>query len=111
MGPVALVDVHDEHGHVHQRLRLTGAGSQCCIGRSLDCDIIIDDAFAAPRHTLLVVQQDGRLLVRDLDSRNGTRVEGRRLDGGEELIITAGELVIGRTVVRVGPPIIEPEED
>jgi hypothetical protein len=101
MDPVALVDVFDVHGHVHQRLRLAGSGSQCCIGRSLDCDIVIDDAFAASRHTLLVLQEDGRVLVRDLQTHNGTRVAGRRLRGGEEAAIAEGELLIGRTHVRV----------
>jgi hypothetical protein len=76
MDPVALVDVYDQHGRLHQRQRLTGAGSQCCIGRSLDCDIVIDDSHAAGRHALLVLQEDGRLLVRDLGTRNGTQVDG-----------------------------------
>jgi hypothetical protein len=101
MDPVALVDVYDQHGRVQQRLRLAGAGSQCSIGRSLDCDIVIDDPYSAGRHALLVLQEDGRLLVRDLGTRNGTRVEGRSLPAGGEAVVSAGELRLGRTVVRV----------
>jgi hypothetical protein len=101
MDPVALVDVYDQHGGLHQRLRLAGAGSQCCIGRSLDCEIVIDDSYAAERHVMLVLQEDGRLLVRDLGTRNGTQVEGRRLPAGGEALISSGELRAGRTVVRI----------
>jgi hypothetical protein len=101
MDPVALVDVYDQHGRLHQRLRLAGTASQCCLGRSLDCDIVIDDAYAAGRHALLQLQEDGRLLVRDLGTRNGTQVDGRVLPAGGEVLIRAGELRLGRTVVRV----------
>ena len=34
-------------------MRLAGTGSQCCIGRSLDCEIVIDDSYAAERHVML----------------------------------------------------------
>jgi len=101
MDPVALVDGYDQNGRVQQRLRLAGTGSQCCIGRSIDCDLVIDDPYAAGRHALLVLQEDGRLLVRDLGTRNGTRVEGRSLPPGGESLVAGGELRLGRTVVRV----------
>jgi hypothetical protein len=101
MDPVALVDVYDQHGRLHQRLRLAGAGSQCCIGRSLDCDIVIDDSYAAGRHALLELQADGRLLVRDLGSRNGTQMDGLALPEGGETVVSAGEVRVGRTLVRV----------
>jgi FHA domain len=104
MDPVALVDVYDQHGRLSQRLRLAGTGSQCSIGRSLDCDLVIDDAHAAGRHALLVLQEDGRLLVRDLQTRNGTLVDSRRLPAGGETQISAGALRIGRTLVRVRTP-------
>jgi hypothetical protein len=111
MDPVALVDVYDQHGRLHQRLRLAGAGSQCCIGRSLDCDIVIDDSFAAGKHAQLVLQDDGRVRVQDLESRNGTQVDGRRLHAGGEVLISAGELRLGRTLVRVrtNEPELPPE--
>jgi FHA domain len=101
MDPVALVDVYDPHGRLAQRLRLTGAGSQLSIGRSLDCDLVIDDAYAAGRHALLELRQDGRLLVRDLGALNGTRVDGREIPAGGETVLSAGELRVGRTLVRV----------
>jgi len=55
MEPVMLVDVLDDHGSVQQRHRVSGAGGQCRIGRSLACEIPIDDSFAAPEHALLTL--------------------------------------------------------
>lgn len=97
----ALIDVLDAHGHVQQRQRLAGPGSQCRIGRSLTCDIVLDDDYAAAEHTELVLQEDGRVRVKDLGTRNGTRVNDQRIGAGEALCITGGELRIGRTLVRV----------
>jgi hypothetical protein len=96
-----LVEVLDDHGHVQQRLRVTGAGAQCRIGRSLACDLILDDGFVAPEHALLTLQQDGRVLVQDQGTRNGTRFDGARIEADSGRIVTGGELLIGRTALRL----------
>jgi hypothetical protein len=101
MDAVMLVEVLDVHGHVQTRLRLSGAGASCRIGRSLACDVVVDDAYAAPEHTLLSLQPDGQVLVQDLGTRNGTRVDGRRIDPAAGSSISRGELHIGRTRVQV----------
>jgi hypothetical protein len=101
MEPVMLVDVLDDHGSVQQRHRVSGAGGQCRIGRSLACEIPIDDSFAAPEHALLTLQEDGRVLVRDLGTRNGTRYDRHLVDPQEGRLITGGLLFVGRTRVRV----------
>jgi hypothetical protein len=101
MDPVMLVDVLDDHGNVDQRLRVTGAGSACRIGRSLSCDMAIEDAFAAPEHALLTLQPDGRVLVQDLGTRNGTRCDGNLVDPNDGRLIAGGLLFIGRTRVRL----------
>jgi hypothetical protein len=101
MDPVMLVEVLDVHGHVQQRQRIAGAGAQCRIGRSLACELVLEDAFAAAEHTLLTLRQDGRVHVQDLGSRNGTRLDGQLVDATDGRLITAGELRIGRSRVRV----------
>ena len=83
------------------RQRTTGIGGQCRIGRSLACDVVIDDAYAAAEHALLTLQEDGRVLVQDLGTLNGTRVDGHRINKETGEIIARGELLIGRTHVRV----------
>lgn len=101
MDPVMLVEVLDVHGHVQIRQRVAGAGGQCHIGRSLRCDVTIDDPYLAAEHTRLTLQQDGRVLVQDLNTRNGTRVDGQLIDAQTGRLIVQGELQIGRTHVRV----------
>jgi hypothetical protein len=61
------------------------------IGRSLAADVRFDDPTVSRRHALIVRQADG---VRVLDDRslngvfvNGTRVEGRTLEDGDEILV------------------------
>jgi hypothetical protein len=103
MDPVMLVEVLDVHGHVQVRHRVAGAGGQCRIGRSLDCEVVIDDPYAAPEHARLTLLGDGRVLVQDLGSRNGTRFAGEAV-GADGRILTKGEVLVGRTPVRVRTP-------
>jgi EmrB/QacA subfamily drug resistance transporter len=48
------------------------------IGRDPETDIVIEDEQVSRRHARLTVGEDG-VLVEDLDSRNGTLVNGRRI--------------------------------
>ena len=60
------------------------------LGRAEDCDIVLDDEGVSRRHALFVVTPDGRVVVEDIGSTNGTLVEGelvsvRELLGGERM--------------------------
>lgn len=101
MEPVMLLEVLDDHGDVVLRQRFIGAGTSCRIGRSLGCDIPIDDPFSAADHALLTLRDDGRVSVQDLGTRNGIRIDDDRLQAREGRVIGGGELCIGRTRVRV----------
>jgi pSer/pThr/pTyr-binding forkhead associated (FHA) protein len=48
------------------------------VGRGEDCDLRIDHTSVSKRHCLLV-RTDGLVLLRDLGSTNGTRVNGTRV--------------------------------
>lgn len=96
-----LVEVLDDHRRVQLRQRLAGAGAQCRIGRSVACDIPLDDAFAAPEHALLTLQEDGLVLVQDLGTRNGTTVDGARVNAAQGRVVAGGEIGIGHTRVRL----------
>jgi pSer/pThr/pTyr-binding forkhead associated (FHA) protein len=48
------------------------------VGRSDDCEVRIDHKSVSKRHCVLVTT-DGLVLVRDLGSTNGTRVNGQRV--------------------------------
>jgi hypothetical protein len=68
-------------GGVHHDLGLRGG----TIGRSRECDVVLDDRNVSRRHAELRVQPDGSWTVRDLGSTNGVRVNGRDVgaEGGE----------------------------
>ena len=51
------------------------------IGRGEDCDLRLDHKSVSKRHCVLV-KTDGLVLIRDLGSTNGTRVNGQRVRRG-----------------------------
>jgi hypothetical protein len=63
------------------------------IGRGYDNDVIVDDAFMAPHHALIEAEDGGALVLRDLGSRNGVVVKGKRRQN---------VALDGDTVVRIG---------
>lgn len=69
------------------------AGLPIRLGRGYDNDFILDDAHAAPAHAVIESGADGRLVLRDLGSKNGVVYRGKRL-GSIELT--------GDTVIRMG---------
>ncbi len=48
------------------------------LGRSRDCDVVLEDRSVSRRHAELVRHGDG-FLLRDLDSTNGSAVNGKRI--------------------------------
>jgi pSer/pThr/pTyr-binding forkhead associated (FHA) protein len=51
------------------------------VGRHRRCNVRITSARVSRRHCCLAVDGDG-VVVRDLGSTNGTRINGRRVDRG-----------------------------
>lgn len=96
-----LVEQIGAHGHPVLRQRFAGAGAECRVGRDLGCDIVLDDEYAAPRHALLTLLEDGRVRVQDLGTKNGVRVDGRRIPAEAGVVLERGEIVVGRTRLRI----------
>jgi pSer/pThr/pTyr-binding forkhead associated (FHA) protein len=67
-----------------------GAGDQFSIGRDASCDLAIADMTVSRLHAQLERTADGWLLS-DLESTNGTRVNGWRVRG--KIPVRAGDLV------------------
>lgn len=57
---------------------------QAVLGRSSRCDVVIDDELASREHCRVAVEGE-RVVLRDLGSRNGVRVNGERVEGELEL--------------------------
>lgn len=81
------------------------------VGRSKDNVISLDETTVSGHHAL-ILDEGGRFIVRDLQSTNGTRVNGREIRGGES-VLKAKDLVQFGSVEFVfeGEPSGDAEED
>lgn len=78
------------------RVRMDGP---IVIGRSPGADIVIGDDFVSGRHARVSPTHDGAV-VEDLDSTNGTLVEGQRITGARR--VAAGTTIeIGAVALKV----------
>ncbi len=78
-----------------RRMVVPAAGA--VIGRSRECDIVIDDSAVSRRHAEVSPKSGGWLLT-DLESTNGIRVNARRVAG--QLALQDGDIIeIGSTEV------------
>ncbi len=84
-------------------------GDSLLVGRSSECDITIPDRFLS-RHHLRFVVQDGGWSVEDLGSRNGTLVNGHRIDrrtaihAGDEIHVSGSKISVFRPDARWESP-------
>ena len=62
-----------------------GREGRVLIGRSSDCSVILSNPMVS-RHHAEIVREGGRTVIRDLDSMNGTFVNGQRLNGRAVLV-------------------------
>ena len=75
-------------------------GGRYLIGRSESCQLALDDPLVSRQHAALIVSDEG-VVLEDLGSRNGVKVNGtraegsRRLELGDRLAIGGSEFVFG----------------
>jgi serine phosphatase RsbU (regulator of sigma subunit) len=84
-------------GAEHGRIIEVGAEA-VTIGRTPPCEIVLRDVELSRSHCRVLLQRDG-VLVTDLDSTNGTFVDGRRVEGAAALR-DGGYLQIGRHLLK-----------
>lgn len=71
------------------------------IGKAAPADIVIRDAFVSAKHAVLEFA-DGRYILSDQSSKNGTFVNGEQITGSREL--AADDLIrVGRTELKFKP--------
>lgn len=91
-------------------LLLTGpsAGSrfdittEATLGRSPSCEIPLEDHKVSRRHAKIEVK-DGQARVTDLGSRNGTVVNGEKIEA-EAILLPGDRVQVGETTVLYEPP-------
>ncbi|GAA1394015.1 antibiotic biosynthesis regulator FhaB [Luteococcus peritonei] len=70
------------------------------IGRAAGSAVLIDDDYSSSRHAQLVPAGDGSWIVEDLNSTNGTYVNGTRITQPTR-VGTGDTIRIGRTQLRL----------
>lgn len=78
------------------------------VGRQAECDIQLESSKVSRRHCFLA-KADGMLFIRDLESTNGLRVNGKRVESST--LRDGDEVIIGnvRFKVQVGPAGVDNE--
>lgn len=73
--------------------------SPLVFGRSTEADVVLSDTFASDLH-LRFTPEEGRVVLQDLGSTNGTYLNGRRIS--EPVLVARGDTVqVGRTIMEV----------
>jgi Protein of unknown function (DUF3662)/FHA domain len=78
--------------------RLVVGPAGATMGRSRQCDVMVDDANVSRTHAE-VRPRGGSWVLRDLGSTNGSRLNGRRLEG-PEVLKPGDEIELGTTVLK-----------
>jgi pSer/pThr/pTyr-binding forkhead associated (FHA) protein len=96
---LAIVEVLDREGRARATLPIRRW--PVTVGRAIDCGIVLDDPYVAPRHATLV-ERDGGLQLQVGETVNGVRLKKRHAAAGERIELEAGDVVhIGGTRLRV----------
>ena len=98
------INIFSGYGH-NQSFDLVG--SSVYIGRSEENDIQISDMSVSRRHLKLIEKDDG-FYIKDLNSQNGTYVNGTRIAQDEYIEIKeSNPIVIGMTLICLGNMCLE----
>jgi pSer/pThr/pTyr-binding forkhead associated (FHA) protein len=76
----------------------TGGRDELVIGRHPSCDLVLEEATVSRRHALLTFR-DGGWTVQDLESTNGTHLNGQWV--GRARLRPGDRLALGRQLLRV----------
>jgi len=107
---LALIELLDRDGHARVAVPVTQW--PVSIGRSIDCDVVLDDPHVAPRHALLH-EHEGSLRLQVQSTVNGVRLDRQQVAAGASAAIAGPvQLQIGtsRLRLRLAGEVLRPEE-
>ncbi|GGW35380.1 hypothetical protein GCM10010503_08870 [Streptomyces lucensis JCM 4490] len=78
-------------------------GGRITVGRSADADVPLDDPDVSRLHCVVTVAADGGVSVADLNSTNGTVLDGTRVTDRPARLPAGALLRIGESALRVTP--------
>jgi pSer/pThr/pTyr-binding forkhead associated (FHA) protein len=70
------------------------------VGREEDCHLRLDSEFVSRHHCALLLD-DYTVRIRDLGSKNGTFVNGRRVGSGETILLHDDVVAIGEMTFQI----------
>ncbi len=79
--------------------RFALAGTELTVGRGGGCSVVLDDSFVSQLHARLYVA-DGRWVIEDLGSTNGTWINADRV-GGPRPLAVGDHLALGSVVMEL----------
>ena len=86
------------HDEILLALDWTGSRGELLVGRHHACDVVLSDSSVSRRHARLVLR-DGTWVVQDLESTNGTIVNGVQV--GRCALRPGDQLVLGEAHLRI----------
>ena len=89
-GGELVLRYHAGENLVEKRFELK-PGTRLSIGRTKENDIAIDHTSVSKMHAALVLNSDGKLLVADTGSTNGTYLNGQRIAYGKGIVLSEGD--------------------
>ena len=64
------------------------------IGRSKkDCDIVLDEKLLSRKHAELIYHNKNEIMIRDLNSRNGTYINKNRIEPDKDIYFSIGDIL------------------
>lgn len=98
MAPLGYVEILDGKGVVVERLPVNSF--PISVGRGYANDVILDDPYVCPAHVAIAPDEQGRLIVTDLESVNGLRESAREKPVARLEIRSGSQFRIGHTQLR-----------
>jgi signal transduction histidine kinase len=89
-----VIDSQNKPGRVYE----VPNDGETTIGRGNACSVCLEDSEASRRHARIIFENE-RALVEDLNSKNGTRLNGHQVF--RSLLTEGDELSIGTTLLRI----------
>lgn len=90
------------YDRAREAARITWYGRRLVIGRRIDADIRVNEPTMSGIHAEIVPGAEGGVRIRDLQSLNGTQLNGVRVI--ESLVQIGDQIQIGRARIVVGSP-------
>ena len=80
------------------------------IGSDQACDLRLDSDYVSALHAEMTILDDGKIILEDKNSTNGTTVGNKRIDPGKEIEVQRGDLITFADVQLVWARIPSPEK-